>query len=103
MLLARMCLRMMNRSPAPRARAASTKSRCLVAITLPRMTRVSEVQPKMISTSEIVQMLRVGKIARNTIAPRMNGRPKKMSVIRLTIGVGEPAEPAGGGAGQRLR
>ena len=54
MLLARMCLRMMNMSVAPSARAASTKSRCLVAITLPRMTRVSDVQPKTISTIEIV-------------------------------------------------
>ena len=75
--------------------AASTKSVCLVAITLPRMTRVSDVQPKMISTSEIVQMLRVGKIARNTIAPRMKGSPKKMSVIRLMmVSVNPPNQPA---------
>ena len=64
-------------------------------ITLPRITRVSDVQPKMISTSEIVQMLRVGKTARNTIAPRMNGRPKKMSVIRpITVSVNPPNQPA---------
>ena len=40
-------------------------------------------------------MLRVGKIARNTSAPRMNGSPKNTSVIRLmTVSVSPPYQPA---------
>src|SRR5680860_714198 len=49
----------------------------------------------MVRTRAMVQTLRVGKIARNTMAPSRKGSPKNTSVIRLmTVSVKPPNHPA---------